>query len=355
MVHLDGPRPARSPRYGWGMATAVTLGDLSRDPGEVARGLVAWQRGDPDEAVVLTLKYSAREMSRSKFVLWAWSGRTSQGEPSWVLPVTAAQAGTFAPKGPAAALERSVAALLDAEVGADPDLLRLEEWNGFTCIVAPGVADMELASLALEDANTTEAGGKARIAALPAEYALGGGPVPIAADPLARGRGLVALSREMLLHPVLVLMALARHGFDPAVIPDDPSDLAESLRDLGYSAEASLPDLPPSFAIEDDACPRRRHARRVLRRLLQKGKIGGHHTEIDHFTRGLPDHEKRDAKEVVEALLRAGILVEKPSVGQRHISLNRESLPEIHALIERGETDDPLLAAMWTAPAPGEG
>lgn len=338
------------------MATAVTMGDLSRDPGEVARGLVAWQRGDPDEAVVLTLKYSSQEMSRSKFVLWSWSGRTSQGEPSWVLPVTAAQAAAFAPKGPAAALERCVAALLDAEVGADPDLLRLEEWHGFTCIVAPGIADMELASLALEDANTTKAGGKARIATLPAGYALGGGPIPLAADPLARGRGLVALSREVLLHPVLVLLALGRHGFDPTAIADDPSDLAEGLRDLGYAADLPAVEPPaPSLAIDDDACPRRRHARRVLRRLLQKGKIGGHHTEIGHFTRGLPDHEKRDAKEVVEALLRSGILVEKPSVGQRHISLNREALPEIHALIDRGETADPLLAAVWTAPAPGEG
>ena len=89
-------------------------------------------------------------------------------------------------------------------------------------------------------------------------------------------------------------------------------------------------------------------------RLLQKGKIGGHHTEIGHFTRGLPDHEKSDAKEVVEALLRAGILVEKPSVGQRHISLNREALPEIHALIERGDTADPQLAEAWTAPAPAD-
>jgi hypothetical protein len=338
------------------MATAVTLGDLTRDPGEVARGLSAWQRGDPDDAAVLTLEASAREMSRGRFTLWSWSGRTTQGEPAWVLPVTSAQAATFAPKGPASALARSIAALLDGEVGADPDRLRLEEWRGHTCVVAPGVADVELASLAIEDANTTRAGGKARVAALPAEYALGGAPIPLAADPLARGRGLVALSRDVVLHPVLVLLALARHGFDPAAIPDDPSDLAESLRDLGYSADAPLPDQPPapSFAIEDDACPRRRHARRVLRRLLQKGKIGGHHTEIDHFTRGLPDHEKRDAKEIVEALLRAGLLVEKPSVGQRHISLNRESLPEIHALIERGETADPLLAAMWTAPAPGQ-
>ena len=57
---------------------------------------------------------------------------------------------------------------------------------------------------------------------------------------------------------------------------------------------------------------------------------------------------------MAEALLRAGLLGEKPSVGQRHIYLRREALPAIHALIERGETHDPVLAAFWTAPAPGE-
>ena len=39
--------------------------------------------------------------------------------------------------------------------------------------------------------------------------------------------------------------------------------------------------------------------------------------------------------------MRAGLLIEKPSVGQRHISLNVRALPEIHALIDRGETSRP--------------
>ena len=55
---------------------------------------------------------------------------------------------------------------------------------------------------------------------------------------------------------------------------------------------------------------------------------------------------------MAEALLRAGLLGEKPSVGQRHIYLSVRALPEIHALIDRGETTDPQLAEMWTAPAP---
>ncbi len=107
----------------------------------------------------------------------------------------------------------------------------------------------------------------------------------------------------------------------------------------------------PSLAIADDPCPRRRHARVVLQRMLRMGKVGpGYHTDIANFARGAAAHERHQALEVAEALLRAGLLGEKPSVGQRHIYLNVRALPEIHALIDRGETDDPQLAEMWTAP-----
>src|SRR5207253_11198268 len=106
-------------------------------------------------------------------------------------------------------------------------------------------------------------------------------------------------------------------------------------------------------AIEDDPCPRRRHARKVLQRLLRMGKVGSqYHTEFDHLYRGAAPEDRREALEVGEALLRAGLLGEKPSVGQRHVFLRREALPEIHALIDRGHTANPGLAARWTAPAP---
>lgn len=83
-------------------------------------------------------------------------------------------------------------------------------------------------------------------------------------------------------------------------------------------------------------------------------KIGDqYHTEFDHISRGAPAHERRDALEVGAALIRAGILGEKPSVGQHHVYLRRDALPEIHALINRGETRDAVLAAEWTAPPPG--
>ena len=43
------------------------------------------------------------------------------------------------------------------------------------------------------------------------------------------------------------------------------------------------------------------------------------------------------AQEVGEALLDAGLLAEKPSVGQRHVFLNPRRAREIRAFIERGE------------------
>ena len=65
------------------------------------------------------------------------------------------------------------------------------------------------------------------------------------------------------------------------------------------------------------AAPRRR----MLRRLDGMGKYGGYHTEFRHLARGFAGHERALALEVGEALLRAGLLAEKPSVGQRHVSL----------------------------------
>ena len=62
-------------------------------------------------------------------------------------------------------------------------------------------------------------------------------------------------------------------------------ELAHSLREWGCVGERSpAAEALPSLAIEDDPCPRRRHARTVLQRMLRMGKVGpGYHTEFDHF------------------------------------------------------------------------
>jgi hypothetical protein len=45
---------------------------------------------------------------------------------------------------------------------------------------------------------------------------------------------------------------------------------------------------------------------------------------------------------VGEALLAAGLLAEKPSVGQRHVFLNPRRARDIRDLIEQGETPPDL-------------
>ena len=101
--------------------------------------------------------------------------------------------------------------------------------------------------------------------------------------------------------------------------------------------------------IADDPLPRRRAARRMLRRLDGMGKYGGYHTEFRHLARGFAGHERQLALEVGEALLRAGYLAEKPSVGQRHVSLVAARTSDIRALIERGTCDEPLRSLLVCA------
>jgi hypothetical protein len=96
-------------------------------------------------------------------------------------------------------------------------------------------------------------------------------------------------------------------------------------------------------AAHDDPSPERRATRRILRRLDGMGKYGGYHTEFSHLARGFPGHERALALEAGEALLRAGILAEKPSVGQRHVSLVAARTEEIRRLIDGGDADDPEL------------
>jgi hypothetical protein len=78
-------------------------------------------------------------------------------------------------------------------------------------------------------------------------------------------------------------------------------------------------------------------ARRILQRLDGMGKWGGYHTEFSHLARGFAGNDRALAEAVGEVLLEAGLLAEKPSVGQRHVFLNPRRAREIHALIERGE------------------
>ena len=136
-------------------------------------------------------------------------------------------------------------------------------------------------------------------------------------------------------HPLRVAHAVARLGGRPS----DPASVEEHeeavLQILGRDEQ----DVPRPH---DDPDPARRAARRILQRLDGMGKWGGYHTEFAHIPRGFPQAERELAAEVGEALLKAGLLAEKPSVGQRHVFLDPRHVKEIRGLIERGEVPGTL-------------
>src|SRR6478736_3604652 len=115
--------------------------------------------------------------------------------------------------------------------------------------------------------------------------------------------------------------------------PADPASMQEHedamLAALAGDAGVARP--------HDDPDPARRVARRILQRLDGMGKWGGYHTEFAHLARGFAGNDRALADAVGQAMLEAGLLAEKPSVGQRHVFLNPRRAADIHTLIERGD------------------
>lgn len=141
-------------------------------------------------------------------------------------------------------------------------------------------------------------------------------------------------------HPLVVAASVAALGGRPA----DPASMAEhedavlALRDAARTAPRP----------HDDPDPARRIARRILQRLHGMGKWGGYHTNFDHLARGFAGNDRALAEAIGEALLDAGLLQEKQSVGQRHVYLNPREAGAIHEAIEAG-----TLPAGLRLPAPG--
>ena len=130
-------------------------------------------------------------------------------------------------------------------------------------------------------------------------------------------------------HPLRVAEAVTRLGGSPL---DD--ETVEALEDQ------VLRLLEPAGAVSrahQDPDPVRRVARRILQRLDGMGKWGGYHTAFDHLARGFAGHDRALAYEVGEALLEAGLLEQKPSVGQRHVYLAPKRSGDIRRLIDEGD------------------
>jgi hypothetical protein len=176
----------------------------------------------------------------------------------------------------------------------------------------PVQEDAELVAIAFEEHVAPVARLRARALALPDHVLADAGDwrAPIApalhsAEAVARLGGRPADAESVAAHEdaVLALLAPAAHG-------------------------AARPHADPQ--------PARRIARRILQRLNGMGKWGGYHTDFRHLARGFAGNERALADDVGEALLDAGLLSEKPSVGQRHVYLNPRRAADIHGLIEDG-------------------
>ncbi len=130
-------------------------------------------------------------------------------------------------------------------------------------------------------------------------------------------------------HPLRVAEAVARLGGQPG----DPRSVdAHEEAVLGLLAMGDAAAARP----HEDPDPARRIARRILQRLNGMGKWGGYHTDFAHLARGFAGNDRALAQDVGEALIEAGLLAEKPSVGQRHVFLNSRRAADIHAFIETG-------------------
>jgi len=125
---------------------------------------------------------------------------------------------------------------------------------------------------------------------------------------------------------------VARLGGQPA----DAGSVAAYEEAVLELLEAHDGAAAPAIRPHDDPQPSRRIARRILQRLHGMGKWGGYHTDFRHLSRGFAGNERALADDVGEALLHAGLLSEKPSVGQRHVYLNSRRAADIYGLIERG-------------------
>ena len=132
-------------------------------------------------------------------------------------------------------------------------------------------------------------------------------------------------------HPLVVAARVAALGGRPA----DEASLAEHEDAVLAALDAAADGAVARPHADPD--PARRVARRILQRLNGMGKWGGYHTEFAHLARGFAGNDRALAEAVGEALLDAGLLAEKPSVGQRHVFLDPRRAGEIHAFIERGE------------------
>jgi hypothetical protein len=283
---------AAAPRERCGQLRTLLAGELQRGAQELAQK----RSGYPDAVTVAIAAHDGRLLAAAPVSPSLRADPAAVPERGWLL----------------------VAALVGAlvEAGAEPAPLAGSVLGGLLLsLPAPG-ADHELAALAalaFEEQVASVDRLRARALVVPAD-ALPQDDAP--RPPIGATHQLVVAAQ---------VAALGGHPADPAA--------AEEHEDAVLAVLLGGRDAGPARPHEDPQ-PARRAARRILQRLDGMGKWGGYHTEFAHLSRGFAGNDKSLAEDVGERLLAAGLLMEKPSVGQRHVYLNPRRARDIRALIE---------------------
>jgi hypothetical protein len=278
------------------------------------------------DVLLAALRHGAGELEKTRSGYGAPVEVAIAAADGMLLAATPAAAGFRAD--PEAAGERTwllVAATLAALVelaepgppaGAADLSVRAGDLGGFLLIGLPGDTapeDLaELAPLAFDDHAAGVDRLRARAVAIPARLLDG----PELRGPIGPH------------HPLRVAEAVARLGGRP----EEP----RSVEQHEEAVLALLQSEARAVRPHEDPDPARRIARRILQRLDGMGKWGGYHTDFAHLARGFAGNERALAQSVGEALLEAGLLAEKPSVGQRHVFLNPRRAADIRRLIDEG-------------------
>jgi hypothetical protein len=214
----------------------------------------------------------------------------------------------------------TVAALVEVAdpgppTGAGDLALTAGDVDGHLVLALPAAdGDAELAAMAFDDAAAGIDRLRAQAAALPGRVL----EPPELKPPIGEH------------HPLRVAEAVARLGGRPQ---DQESVEEHDEAVLALLAPAGGRAVRP----HEDPDPALRVARRILQRLDGMGKWGGYHTEFAHLPRGFAGNDRALATAVGEALLEAGLLAEKPSVGQRHVFLNPRRAGDIRRMVDMGE------------------
>jgi hypothetical protein len=283
---------AAAPRERCGQLRTLLAGELQRG----AHELTQKRSGYPDAVTVAIAAHDGRLLAAAPVSPSLRADPAAVPDRGWLL----------------------VAALVGAlvEAGAEPAPLAGSVLGGLLLsLPAPG-ADHELAALAalaFEEQVASVDRLRARALVVPAD-ALPQDDAP--RPPIGATHQLVVAAQ---------VAALGGHPADPAA--------AEEHEDAVLAVLLGGRDAGP-VRPHEDPLPARRTARRILQRLDGMGKWGGYHTEFAHLARGFAGNDKGLAEDVGERLLDAGLLMEKPSVGQRHVYLNPRRARDIRALIE---------------------